>query len=69
MKAEYMTLSNVTRETIARLQFFQEFEISSASILILSDSETAIDLADGTAINHRKAKHIDIRYHVIHHYL
>ena len=69
MEAEYMALSDAAREAIARLQFFQELEISSAPILILSDSETVIDLADGTAINHRKAKHIDIRYHAVRHYL
>jgi hypothetical protein len=40
------------------------------SILIpQQDSETALDIADGTAINHRKNQHIDIKYHAICHYI
>ncbi len=69
METEYMTLSDAARETITRLQFFQELEISSTSILILFDNETIIDLANRTIINHHKIKYIDIRYHIIYHYL
>ena len=39
------------REAVARAQFFQELNISSMPVLILSDSETALDLADGTTSN------------------
>ena len=67
--AEYMALSDASREAIARIQFFQELNIPSAPILILADSQTAIDIADGTAINHAKTKHIDIRYHALRHYI
>ena len=64
-----MTISDTSREVIARIQFFQELNIPSMSILILVDSETAIDIANDTAVNHRKAKYIDIKYHVIYHYI
>jgi transposase InsO family protein len=67
--AEYMAISDASREALARIQFFQELGLSTAPILILSDSETALDLANGTAINYRKAKHIDIKYHAIRHYI
>jgi hypothetical protein len=63
-----MALSDAAREAIARIQFFQELNLPSAPILILADSQTAIDDADGTAINHTKTKHIDIRYHVLRHH-
>ena len=38
-------------------------------MLILADSNTALDIANGEAINHRKVKYIDIKYHAIRHYI
>ena len=67
--AEYITISDASREAIIRIQFFQELNISSKPILIVADSETALDIVSDTAINHRKVKHIDIKYHAIHHYI
>ena len=67
--AEYMAISDTSREAIARIQFFQELSIPSEPILILVDSQTALEIADGMAVNHRKAKHIDIKYHAIRHYI
>ena len=64
-----MAISDTSREAIARSQFFQELSIPLTPVLILSDSETALELANGTAANHRKAKHIDVRYHAIHHFI
>jgi hypothetical protein len=64
-----MALSDASREAVARIQFFQELSLPSAPILILADSQTAIDIADGTAINHTKTKHVDIRYHAFRHYI
>ena len=69
MEVEYMALSDASREAIARSQFFQIWGIPSTLILILSDSETALELANGTDVNHQKAKHIDIRYHTIRHFI
>ena len=64
-----MTISDISREAIARIQFFQELGISSESILILMNNQMALDIVDDMAINHRKVKHIDIKYHAIHHYV
>jgi hypothetical protein len=69
MESEYMALSDASREAIARGQFFQELNIPSMPIVILSDNEAALDLADGTTTNHRKSKHIDIRYHQVRHFV
>ena len=67
MEAEYMALSDAAREAISRAQFFQEFNLLVSPVRILTDSQTALDVASGTAINYRKVKHIDIRYHAIRH--
>jgi hypothetical protein len=48
---------------------FRNSTYLTAPILILSDSETALELANRTALNYRKAKHIDIKYHAIRHYI
>src|SRR5271154_4209905 len=69
MQSEYMSLSDASREAVDIAQFFQELNISSMPVLILSDSETALDLADGTTVNHSKSKHIDIKYHQVRHYI
>jgi hypothetical protein len=70
MEAEYMALSDTSREAIARKQFFQELKIPSSSmpVTILSDNQSVLEIAENPA-NYRKAKHIDIRYHAIRHYL
>jgi hypothetical protein len=70
MEAEYMALSDASREAIARKQFFQELKIPSSfmPVTILSDNQSALEIAENPA-NYRKAKHIDIRYHAIRHYL
>ena len=64
-----MTISDTLREIIVKIQFFQELNIPSAAILILVDSEIVIDIANDTIINHRKVKYIDIKYHIIRHYI
>ena len=67
--SEYMAVSDASREAIARAQFFEELKTPATPVLILSDSQTALEIANGTAVNHRKSKHIDIRYHTIRHYI
>jgi hypothetical protein len=64
-----MAILDAPREAITRIQFFQGLNIPSAPILILADSNMALDIANGDAINHRKVKHIDIKYHAIRHYI
>src|SRR5436190_20983296 len=70
MEAEYMALSDASREALARKQFGQELRVRSSSspIMILSDNQSALDIVENPA-NYRKAKHIDIHYHAICHYL
>jgi len=70
MEAEYMALSDAAREALARKQLFQELGMPSASrpITILTDSQTALDISDNPA-KYRQAKHIDIRYHAVRHYV
>ena len=65
-----MALSDVAREAITRKQFFQELSVQSSSkpITILSDSQSALEIAENPA-KYRYAKHIDIKYHAIQHYI
>src|SRR5947207_13552790 len=70
MKVEYMTLSDVIRETLARQQLFEELHIFSISksVIILINNQTAFNISENPA-NYRQAKHIDIHYHAIKHYI
>ena len=45
-----------------------EFPHHGRPIIILSDNQSALEIAENPA-NYRRAKHIDIRYHAIRHYL
>ena len=57
MEAEYMALSDASREALARKQFSQELRVPSSStpITILSDNQSALEIAENPA-NYRKAK-------------
>ena len=70
MEAEYMALSDAAREALAQRQLFEELRIPSASkpVTLLTDSQTVLDISENPA-NYRKAKHIDIRYHAVRHYI
>jgi hypothetical protein len=70
MEAEYMALSDAAREALARKQLLSELRIPSAQKLVtlLSDSQTALDISENPA-KYRQAKHIDIRYHAVRHYI
>jgi hypothetical protein len=68
LEAEYMALSDASREAIARSQLYDELRIKLPPPLILSDSRGALDICDNPT-NYQKAKHIDIRYHFIRHIL
>ena len=70
MEAEYMALSDAAREAIARKQLFEELRVPSASrpIPLLTDSQTALEISDNPT-RHRQAKHIDVRYHAVRHYI
>ena len=70
MESEYMALSDAAREALTRKQLFCELQIPSVQqpITILSDSQSALDISENPA-RYRQAKHIDIRYHAIRHYI
>ena len=65
-----MALSDAAREALARRQLFEELRIPSATklVTILTDNQTALDISEHPA-NYRQAKHIDIRYHAVRHYI
>src|SRR5436305_2981501 len=59
-----------SREALARKQFFHELRLPSGEkpVTLLSDSQSALDISENPA-KYRQAKHIDIRYHAIRHYI
>ena len=61
-----MSLSDASREAIARHQLFEELGISlPGPPAILSDNQGALAITEEPAQHHRK-KHIRVRYHLIH---
>jgi reverse transcriptase-like protein/integrase-like protein/Pol polyprotein/LTR polyprotein gag-polypeptide-like protein len=70
MESEYMALSDASREALARKQLFEELQIPAGSrpVPILTDSQTAMEISDNPA-KYRQAKHIDVRYHAVRHYI
>src|SRR5271154_2819160 len=65
MEAEYMALSDASREAIARTHLYNDLDLSTTSPpLLLSDSQSALALT-GDPTNYQRSKHIDIRYHFI----
>ena len=70
MEAEYMTLSDAARETLARQQLFEELHIlfASKSVTILTNNQIALNISENPT-NYRQDKYIDIHYHTIKHYI
>jgi len=64
MEAEYMLLSDSSREAIARLQLFKDIHTYTDIPTIFSDNQGALTIATNPT-DHQRAKHIDIRYHFI----
>jgi hypothetical protein len=64
MEAEYMSLSDATREVYARIQLFRELNIDINSPVVFSDNQGALAIAQNPT-NYQRSKHIDIRYHFI----
>ena len=65
MEAEYMALSDASREAIARTHLCTDLNIETSTPLLLSDSQNTLNLTSPT-LNYQCQKHIDIRYHFIH---
>jgi hypothetical protein len=68
MEAEYMALSDASREAIARMQQLSELRCDIPPPTLLSDNQGALDIAENPT-NFQRAKHIDIRFHFIRHAL
>ena len=64
MEAEYMSLSDSSREAIARANLYSDLNINAQPPLIYTDSTTALSLTEESA-KYQRAKHIDIRYHYV----
>ena len=65
MEAEYMSLSDASREAIARIHLYSDLDVSTVSPpLLYSDSTSALSLTDESA-PYQRSKHIDTRYHYI----
>jgi len=63
--AEYMALSDASREAIARIHLYSDLQIvTNQPPLLYSDSITALLLTDESA-PYQRSKHIDTRYHYI----
>jgi hypothetical protein len=64
MEAEYMSLSDASREAIARQQLYMDLNIQISTPLLYSDNQAALAIAQNP-VHHQRSKHIDIRYHFI----
>jgi len=63
-EAEYMSLSDASREAIARTQLFKDLDINADIPTLYSDNQAALEAVMNNA-PHQRAKHIDIRFHFI----
>jgi hypothetical protein len=63
-EAEYMSLSDASREAIARHQLFEELGIPSMPAPLLSDNQGALTITEDPT-QHHQVKHIRVRYHFI----
>jgi hypothetical protein len=68
MEAEYMALSDASREAIARFHLLEELQLKVRTPLLASDNQGALTIAENPT-NYQRAKHIDLRYHFIRHAL
>src|SRR5947207_13988776 len=63
--AEYMALSDASREAIAHIHLYSDLQIiTNRPPLLYSDSITALLLTDESS-PYQRSKHIDTRYHYI----
>ena len=63
-EAEYMALSDASREAKARSQFFQDLDIKTDVPTLHSDNQAALSTVM-SEVPHHRAKHIAIRYHFV----
>ncbi|BFG26329.1 hypothetical protein CerSpe_126030 [Prunus speciosa] len=63
-EAEYMALTEASKEAVWLKRLAKEFGIAQDLVVIQSDSQSAIHLVKNQAF-HGRSKHIDVRYHRI----
>ena len=63
-EAEYMALGLCTQEALYLQRYISDLNVSSESLVIYSDSQSALDLVKNP-VNHARSKHIDIKHHFI----
>jgi len=68
MAAEYMALSDASREAIARSQFYEVMRLNLRTPLIMLDNQSALDISDEPTA-YSKANHIEQQYHFVCHML
>ena len=64
MEAEYMSLSDASREAIARQHFFDDLRILINTPVLHSDNQAALSIVLNP-VQYQRSKHIAIRYHFI----
>ena len=64
MEAEYIALSDASRECIARMQLFSDLHIQVNKPVLLCDNQAALSIVR-YPVHHQRSKHIAIRYHYI----
>jgi Reverse transcriptase (RNA-dependent DNA polymerase) len=64
MEAQYMSLSDASRELIAHLTFFTSINITIPQPIIYTDNEAPESIVKREP-EYQRSKHIDIRYHFV----
>ena len=68
VEAEYMALSDATRETLYVINLLQEFFNIETPVPIRIDNKGAGFIAENN-VNNKRTKHIDVRHHFVRHYI
>jgi hypothetical protein len=68
MEAEYMAISDASREAIAKSQLLDELRLKIPTPMLFCDNQGALNISEDPT-NYQRAKHIDIRYHFVSHAL
>ena len=66
MEAEYVALSEASREAIARSMFLEELNLDLETPHVVTDNQGALSIASNPT-DHNRAKHINVKYHFIRH--
>jgi hypothetical protein len=64
MEAEYMALSDASREILAHVTFFRSLNINLSLPILFTDNKAAESIVKYEP-DYQRSKHIDIRYHFV----